>query len=618
MSAEAVKTGTAFDDAVALHRAGRDDAALARCETALAAEPGRGDAWRLKAVLLSRLADPDGALAALARAIALDPANPDLRFQQASLMIHLDRKPDAIGTLDALLTIAPDRIDALRLVASLKRETGDIAGAIAAGEALIKLQPGDAVAWFSLGRSHRQAFDWPRAEACLRQAASLDPALVPAQIQHAMALVALGDAAAALAAADRALALDPDNEDASDARAAALRDLGRAPEGLEAVKTILERNPAHRGALLRHGLLLHDLGDPEAACIAYDRLLVLDPDHVDAHWNRGAALLALGRLEEGFAEYEWRLRSTLFYRGKPRHAQPRWDGTKLAGRAILIHAEQGFGDTIQFLRYLPIVASATDRVWLELPPPLKPLVAASGLAGELFAPGDALPDFDCRASLMSLPHLTGVMPGDARLPMPYLRADPVRVARWCARLEVSATAHWHLLARQSRPYPRSRPLARARCAALPVRSAGDLRQPAAAGCVARNRSRRSRVADRRHLGRHGSRRRVSRYRCADDVARPGGDGRHRDRASRRRARPARAPAAAQESGFPLDAGPQRHTLVSLAHVVAATARRRLVRPDCNGGGDDFAACGTWLTKRNGGAIPKRISMPRSSITRPVA
>ncbi|MEX2202213.1 MAG: tetratricopeptide repeat protein [Dongiaceae bacterium] len=429
------ETGSAFDAAVALHRAGQDRDALALCETALVAEPARGEAWQLKAVLLSRLADSDGASAALARAIALDPENHDLRFQDASLLIHLERKAEAIVALEELLSIAPDRADAVKLIAALKRDLGDVAGAIAAANALVQLRPDDAAAWISLGWAHYAVQDWPQTEAAFRRAAALDPASAMAHRLHAMALVHCGDPARGLAAADRALALDPGNADAEDMRATALRDLGRIGDAMAAADRALARDPAHRGALMRRGLLLHDGGDPEAACIAYDRLLALDPGHVDAHWNRGAALLALGRLREGFAEYEWRLRSTLFYRGKPRHAQPRWDGSPLAGRAILIHAEQGFGDTIQFLRYLPLLAAMTDRVFLEVPPPLKPLVAQSGLARDLFGTGETLPDFDCRASLMSLPHLTGVMPGEAQLPAPYLRAEPRRIAQWRARLE---------------------------------------------------------------------------------------------------------------------------------------------------------------------------------------
>ncbi|MEX2297845.1 MAG: tetratricopeptide repeat protein [Dongiaceae bacterium] len=432
---QAATTGGPFEQAVALHRAGRDADALEYCDAILASEPDRGDAWRLKAVLLSRLADPEGASAALGAAIALDPDNPDLRFQQAGLLIHLDRKQDAINALDALLARVPDHQDTLKLIASLKRDSGDSEGAIAAGEALIKLRPTDAAAWSSLARSYRLALDWPHAEATARRAAALDPQSAPAQVHHAVALVMVGDPAAGLAVAEHALALDPGNADAEDARAAALRDLGRIDEGLDSVARALAIDPAHRGALLRRGLLLHDQGDPATASDAYEQLLALDPDHIDAHWNRGAALLACGRLEEGFAEYEWRIRSPLFYRGKSRHKQPRWDGASLAGRAILIHAEQGFGDAIQFLRYLPLVAAETDKIRLEVPPPLKKLVVASNLAGAVFAIGDALPDFDCRASLFSLPHLTGAMPGDPRLPMPYLKADPTRVDLWRARIE---------------------------------------------------------------------------------------------------------------------------------------------------------------------------------------
>jgi tetratricopeptide (TPR) repeat protein len=423
-----------FARAVSLHQAGRDAEAIVDCEAALAERTEDARLWQLAGIVYSRLGRNAEALAALARAVNLEPRDTDLRLQQASVHLRQGNRADAIASLTAMLAIDPTHLEALRTLAALRRENGDLDGAIAALEQLLRQHPNDTRAWSLLGACRSARFEFGHAEACYRRAAVIDPESVAAHVAHAGALRNVADPEAALAAADRAVALAPDNQDAHVARAGALRELRRTVEGLAATEQVLARDPGHVGALMQAGLLLHDAGNPEAAVAAYRKALAGDPDHVDAHWNCGVALLALGRFEEGFAEYEWRYRSPLFYRGKPRHAQPRWDGSPLDGRMLLVHGEQGLGDTIQYLRFVPAVAARGDMV-LEVQAPLRALVAGAALAPTVCGIGDPLPPFDLRTSLLSLPHLLGLFPGDAELSMPYLAADTARIARWAKRLD---------------------------------------------------------------------------------------------------------------------------------------------------------------------------------------
>lgn len=423
-----------FARAVALHQAGRDAEAIVDCEAALAESGDDARLWQLTGIVYSRLDRNREALAALARAVNLEPRDTDLRLQQASLHLREGNRADAIAALTALLAIDPAHLEALRTLAALRRENGDLDGAISTLENLLRRHPDDTRAWSLLGACRTARFEFGHAEACYRRATVIEPDSAAAHLAHAAALRNVADPEAALAAADRALALAPDSADAHAARAAALRELRRTVEGLAATEQALARDPDHVGALMQAGLLLHDAGNPAAAVAAYRKAIARDPDHVDAHWNCGVALLALGRFDEGFAEYEWRYRSPLFYRGKPRHAQPRWDGSPLDGRTLLVHGEQGLSDTIQYLRFVPAAASRGDIV-LEVQAPLRALVEGSALAPTVCGVGDPLPSFDLRTSLMSLPHLLGLYPGDAALPMPYLAADPQRIARWAARLD---------------------------------------------------------------------------------------------------------------------------------------------------------------------------------------
>jgi tetratricopeptide (TPR) repeat protein len=424
-----------FAQAIALYQAGRDSEALVECEAARETRPDDARLWQLTGVLLSRLERSAEATDALARAVELEPDDAALRFQHASLLMQLGRNDEACNVLAALVAIAPDHVEALRALGALRNGAGDLDGAVAAYESLLRLRPDDTHAWTNLGWCHAGRHEYGHSEACLRRAAVISPNSASAHVAHAKALRSVGDPEAALAVADRAVELAPDSAAAHDARAGALRDLGRTVEGLASIERAFVADPEYAPAFLHAGLLLHDAGEAERAVQAFDRALQLQPENVDAHWNRGTALLALGRFEAGFAEYEWRFRSPLFYRGKPRHAQPRWDGAALSGRRLLVHAEQGLGDTIQFLRYLACLSAQDADFDLEVQPVLLPLVRESGLARSVFGTGEALPSFDVRASIMSLPHLLQVWPGDPALPMPYLQAAPARVEKWARRLD---------------------------------------------------------------------------------------------------------------------------------------------------------------------------------------
>ena len=187
--------------------------------------------------------------------------------------------------------------------------------------------------------------------------------------------------------------------------------------------------PYNLGVALEH----FDLWD--GALAAFEAAIECDPRHVDAHWNGALGLLRAGRFEEGFRAYEWRFR-----RGEvaPRDcAQPVWDGRPLAGRTILVWDEQGFGDALQFLRFVPAVARLGGRVVLEVADGLQGLASRIPGVAAVTLRGAEPPPFDTHVALMSLPHVLRLAPADATTP--YLRPCDARSAHWRARL----AAHGH-------------------------------------------------------------------------------------------------------------------------------------------------------------------------------
>jgi hypothetical protein len=172
-------------------------------------------------------------------------------------------------------------------------------------------------------------------------------------------------------------------------------------------------------------------GDDQAALSHYDTVLRLDPNAAETHYNRALILLANGQYEAAWPEYEWRMRLPQF----PLHArsEPLWQGETLGARSLLVHAEQGLGDTLHFVRYLPLVRPLAGRVVLQAPAVLVPLLRQSGIS-DVYADNEPLPNCDAQVPLLSLPGRLGTTRQDIPACIPYLAIDLARAEPWSKRL----------------------------------------------------------------------------------------------------------------------------------------------------------------------------------------
>lgn len=274
---------------------------------------------------------------------------------------------------------------------------------------------------------------WEQAAMQANAALAASPDDAELHFARATALNALGHHARACLAFARALSLQPNH-------AASWLNMGNASADLDdfvvaetLYRTAIRLDPALAEAHASLGYLLTMLGRLPEAIEACEAAIHLRPDFVPAHWNLAIVALLSGDLPRGFAEYEWRKRHARYQADFPALPGRRWDGSNPSGLTILVRAEQGFGDTIQFARYLPLISAAGGVPILVCAPALIPLIES--IPGvKAVASSGALPASDAWIDQASLPHVFGTTLETIPAADGFLQAEPSRVRDWCARL----------------------------------------------------------------------------------------------------------------------------------------------------------------------------------------
>lgn len=396
------EAGSRLQQAFDAHRGGALDQAERLYLSVLELAPHETRALANLGALKLQQGRAEAALAFLDQALAIKPDLPGALGNRAGALRALGRADEALESVRRALALDPEFADGLNTEGLLLTELGLPEPALVPLDKAVRLQPGHPYFWNN----------------------------------HGVALSRLSRHEEALASFDRAVALAPGYVEALSNRAAALRALGRLPEALAACDRVLDIEPGHLDAKVNRGCVLRDLGRAGESLAVFREACALGPDHVEAHWSLALQLLAAGRWEEGWPLFEWRWRRPDFQPLAGRFDRPPWLGaTPLAGKTLLVHYEQGLGDSLQMLRYLPLLAERGARVVLAIQKPLLPL--ARGLAGvsQVISDGDPLPPYDLHCPLMSLPLAFGARPDSVPWPGPYLYAPAQAETVWLARLE---------------------------------------------------------------------------------------------------------------------------------------------------------------------------------------
>ncbi len=335
--------------------------------------------------------------------LVLDPAHAQSSYNLGLILQAQHRLEEAMAAYRAAIAARPDYLDAYGNLGVAMQANGQTEQAVDMFRRLLDVAPGFAMAAGNLGVALKALGRPLEAEAAYRRAIEIDPSIDWVWANLAALLLSEGDNQGAVAACRRAIALRPESE-------VAWFNLGTACKAMNQL---------------------------EEAESALRRAIALKPDFAEAHFTLGQTLLLTGMFETGWAEYDWRWKLKDYGWLRALHgafAQPLWAGEAVRGRTILIYAEQGLGDAIQYVRYVPRLVAMGAAVILAVHPPLKALLA--GMAGVTVVGLDerGLPPFDVHCPLLSLPERFATRLATIPAEPAYVRADPARVAHWDSRL----------------------------------------------------------------------------------------------------------------------------------------------------------------------------------------
>lgn len=459
----------ALQKALALQASGRLDEARSACRRILASAPATVDAWHLLAVVELQAGNVLAALAAMDRAIGLAPAMATLYATRARVHERAGGWPTALADCAEAVRLDPKLAEAWLTQARVCRKTGDTAQALVGFDRYLALRPGDARVWFNRGNALNALGRLAEAIDSYARSTALQPDFPDAAFNLGTALLADGQGEAAVrsfqqllarhpghvdgwvnlgnawrsvaqdeAAAEayrQALALMPGRADAHNNLASIALAAGRIDAALEHFDAALAREPGQVIFALGKASALKQQGRLDEALRCFDQAVAVAPQHVEAHTSRSLCLLLAGRLAEGFREYEWRWQAPDLADIRPDYRQPCWLGREdIRGKRLLVRWEQGFGDTIQFCRYVAQLNALGAQVILQLQAPLLPLMQGLRGQGVLLADHQPPPDFDYYVPMLSLPLALGTTLASIPAVDRYISPNAERLAIWRERL----------------------------------------------------------------------------------------------------------------------------------------------------------------------------------------
>jgi tetratricopeptide (TPR) repeat protein len=420
--------------ALLAHQSGKHAEAAQLYRRILMVDPRHADCLHLLGVIALDNGDPDRANMLISRSIAINPTEATFHFNLGIARKKLGELEPAADCFIRATRLRPDYAKAHQGLGTVRREQGRLTESEACFRAAMRHAPDAAEAHDNLGAVLQQQGRHDEAIECHRRAIALRPDLADAHNNLGTALLASDQVDAAIEAYRRALASRPDHDDAHFNLGTAMLRRGSPAEAIAPLREAVRLQPRNADAQLNLGCALQELEALDDAALCFRTAVAIDGELAEAHSNLGIVLLAQGAMPEGWLEHEWRWDTPQLSEARREFPRPVWRGEPISGQTLLIHAEQGLGDTLQFCRYARLAAARGARIITEVQQSLVRLL--NGLAGvDVVLPhGGTLPAFDWHCPMLSLPLALGTtlasIPGD----VPYLWPDAIEASVWRERL----------------------------------------------------------------------------------------------------------------------------------------------------------------------------------------
>ena len=398
--------------------------ALAALQKAAELDPQSAEAFNLLGIVWQESGHAAEAANAFERAIEINPASAVAHNNLANVYLALGRQADALAHYEQAVRVHPQFAEAHGNLGNVLRELGRLDEALESCRRAVQIKPTFAIGHNHLGAVYSALRRWEEAAASFRQALELNPRYPEAQTNLSDVLRELGRLREAEAAAREAVRLRPQTAQTHVSLGMAQMEGGRLEAAEASIREALRLDPASNAGYQALGMICMLSGRREEAVTQYRQSVAVAPDDAAAHRNLAISLLLLGQYDEGWREYRWRWKCP--EAPQRNFSQPQWDGSPLGGQTVLVHAEQGIGDTLQFVRYAALAKERGGRVVLGCQRALMPLLRRAQGVDELVALGDPLPYFDVHAPLMDLPGILGMIPAQ----VPYVDTEAVLVERW--------------------------------------------------------------------------------------------------------------------------------------------------------------------------------------------
>jgi tetratricopeptide (TPR) repeat protein len=414
---------------------GQTEDAVRALSNAIRLEPNNPTFYNDLGVALERAEQNIEALAQFERAIQLNPRFVEAHHNRGLLEATLGRYPQALESLDGALALEPNAAAIHANRGNVLADLGRSEEAIASFDQALALQPRDDLTLRKRGQLLLRLQRPSEALASFDKARALAPRDSETHFLHGVSLALMQDFAQALLSFDRSLALNPSAPEVLNNRGVALGQLARHEEALESFASAIAVAPGYIEAHTNTANTLTTLQRQAEAVQSFDRALAIKPQDSYLQWGKARALLSLGDFRNGWPLYESRLQLE-HLRPLQRHADlQRWQGWEsIEGRTLLVYAEQGLGDTVQFFRYVPLLEARGAKVVFEAQPALQALLQTAPTRARILPFDAPLPPFDLATPLLSLPGLLGTELDNIPGGVPYMSAEPARTASWKERL----------------------------------------------------------------------------------------------------------------------------------------------------------------------------------------